>query len=65
MGIAGCSGPAAIRDYRLGVAGKVKLTGEPKPENEKGTLARLMDRLRAVEWKGERLVPVLAVALRL
>ena len=32
---------------------------------EKGTLGRLMDRLRAVVWNGERFAPVLAVALRL
>jgi hypothetical protein len=32
---------------------------------EKGTLGRLMDRLRAGVWNGERLAPVLAQALRL
>jgi hypothetical protein len=32
---------------------------------EKGTLGRLMDRLRAIEWNGQRFTPVLAQALRL
>lgn len=51
----------AARIVRHAGTGMVRYSGYYE---EKGTLERLMDRLRAVVWDGERFGPVLARALR-